>query len=76
MLDVRLPLDRSIVALLASFVPIPFLAWWKGRDGRGIGGGGGRKGDAEFGIQKHMEAVRVHRQDLTGLDLIQAHLRW
>ena len=40
MLDVRLPLDRSIVALLASFVPIPFLAWWKGRDGRGIGGGG------------------------------------
>ena len=46
-------------------------ARWKGDRGGGEG-----KGDAEFGIQKHMEAVRVHRQDLTGLDLIQAHLRW
>ena len=46
MLDVRLPLDRSIVALLASFVPMPFLAWWKGRGARGKergGGGSGRK---------------------------------
>ena len=40
------------------------------------GGGKWQEGDAEFGIQKHMEAVRVHRQDVTGLDLIQAHLRW